>query len=258
MSVRNGYDSGVPCWIDLSTTDVAGAREFYGTLFGWTAEMVDDPAAGGYGQFHYEGKKVAGLGPTFTPGSPPVWNVYVATDDAAATADRAKNAGGTIVVDPMAVFGEGTMAVFQGPDSAFLSVWQAGNHTGAELVNEPNSFTWNELVTRDIGAATEFLSTVFGWTPMTEAMGEMEYTTWMNDGKPIAGMMTMPDAVPGEVPSHWTTYIAVADLDATMANARELGANVIFDRMDAPPGPFGQFIDPQGASLAVIQLHEIS
>ncbi|WP_113704265.1 VOC family protein [Nonomuraea lactucae] len=256
MSQRSGYEPGVPCWVDLSSTDVDASVRFYGEVFGWSAEMIDDPEAGGYGQFVHDGKKVAGVGPVFNEGMPSVWNTYVATEDAAATADRAKNAGGTVVMEPMQIFEEGRMAIFQGPDGAFVSVWEAGRHKGAELVNEPVSFCWNELVTRDVAAAERFYQTVFGWTPNPQEMDGVTYTEWQAGGRSIAGMMEMSPNYPPETPSHWMVYFAVADLDDTIANATRLGANVLIDSMEAPPGRFGMFIDPQGAAVSVIQLTE--
>lgn len=256
MSERSRYEPGVPCWVDLSSTDAPASVRFYSELFGWTADMVDDPAAGGYGQFVRNGKKVAGVGPSWMEGMPSVWNVYVATQDAAVTADRVKNSGGTVVTEPMEVFEEGSMGVFQGTDGSFFSAWQPRNHHGAELVNEPGSFCWNELVSSDVEAAKSFYPAVFGWTPRTQQMGDMEYTEWLNGEDSIAGMMAMGPQYPEGTPSHWMTYFAVADLDATVAKAQELGATVLVPSMDSPPGRFGMLIDPQGASLAVIQLNE--
>ena len=43
----------------------------------------------------------------------------------------------------------GRMTVAQDPTGAIFGVWQAGTHHGAELANEPGSFQWNELETRD-------------------------------------------------------------------------------------------------------------
>ncbi|MEU8249621.1 VOC family protein [Nonomuraea sp. NPDC048916] len=257
MSQRSGYEPGVPCWVDLSSTDVGASVRFYGEVFGWGVEMIDDPRAGGYGQFTYDGRKVAGVGPVSGEEGAPAWNTYIATRDAAATADRVKNSGGTVVVDPMRVFDEGTMAVFQGPDGAFVSVWEADRHHGAELVNEPVSFCWNELVTRDVAAAERFYQAVFGWTPHLQELDGVGYTEWRVDGRGIAGMMEMTPSYPAETPSHWMVYFAVADLDATVGTARRLGAHVLVDSTDAPPGRFGMFVDPQGAALSVIQLHEI-
>lgn len=256
MSLRSGYEPGVPCWVDLSSTDVDASVHFYGEVLGWRAEMVDDPEAGGYGQFFHEGRNVAGVGPVFAEGMPSVWNTYVATEDAAATADRVEDAGGTVVMPPMQIFEQGTMAVFRGPDGAHVCVWQAGRHKGAELVNEPVSLCWNELVTRDVAAAERFYPAVFGWTPRPQEMDGVTYTEWLSGGASVAGMMEMSPNYPPETPSHWMVYFAVADLDDTVAAARRLGASVLIDAMESPPGRFGMFVDPQGAALSVIQLTE--
>ncbi|MEU7857345.1 VOC family protein [Nonomuraea sp. NPDC049141] len=258
MSQRSGYAPGVPCWVDLSSTDVEASVRFYDEVFGWRAEMIDDPAAGGYGQFTYDGKKVAGVGPVFGEGMPATWNTYITTEDAAATADRVRNAGGTVVMEPMQVFEEGTMAVFQSPDGSFVSIWEAGRHQGAELVNEPTSFCWNELVTRDVAGAERFYSAVFGWTPHLQEMEGVKYTEWHAGDASIAGMIEMAPQYPPETPSHWMTYFAVADLDATVSAAERAGATILVGAMDAPPGRFAMLTDPQGAALSVIQLREIS
>lgn len=257
MSQRSGYEPGVPCWVDLSSTDVPASARFYGELFGWKADMIDNPEAGGYGQFEFGGKKVAGLGPAQMEGMPSVWNVYVATDDIQATARKVKDAGGTVIMDPLRVFDEGSMAVFQSPEGAFFCAWQANRHQGAELVNEPVSFTWNELAARDTEGAKGFFPAVFGWTHQTDTTSApMPYTTWMVEGRPVAGMIEMGPQYPAEVPSHWATYFAVADTPATVDKAVKLGSTVIVPPMDSPMGPLAFLIDPQGAMFAIIQLNE--
>ena len=70
-------------------------------------------------------RRVAGVGPLHDEDMPSHWNSYVAVQDADATADRVKNCGGTVVAGPMQVMEEGRMAVFQGPDGAYASIWQA-------------------------------------------------------------------------------------------------------------------------------------
>ena len=40
MPTVREYLHGTPCWVDLATTDLAGARVFYAGLFGW--EYVDE------------------------------------------------------------------------------------------------------------------------------------------------------------------------------------------------------------------------
>ncbi|MFI6818108.1 VOC family protein [Nonomuraea sp. NPDC050328] len=259
MSERNGYAPGVPCWVDLSSTDTEASARFYTELLGWRVKFSPDPAAGGYGQFFAGGKVVAGIGPTFTEGMPSVWNTYVATDDAAAVADRAKNAGGQVVIEPMEVLDQGTMAVLQAADGGFVSVWQAAAHHGAQLVNEPGAWCWNELNSRDVEAAERFYRDVFGWTVDASTMevpglGPYTYRSFLSEGHLVAGMVEMSPNYPDQVPSFWVPYFAVADLDGTVAKSRELGANVFIDRMDSPAGPFALLQDPQGALAYVMDL----
>src|SRR5260221_8809008 len=49
-----------PIWLDLSSSDPAGSREFYSKLFGWNIEVNPDPQYGGYGMGRIAGKDVAG------------------------------------------------------------------------------------------------------------------------------------------------------------------------------------------------------
>ena len=79
------------CWIELATSDQAGAKSFYTSLFGWTAE--DSPMGPGafYTMFRLGGKDIGG-GYTLMPDQvamhvPPNWLVYVAVENADA-ADR--------------------------------------------------------------------------------------------------------------------------------------------------------------------------
>ncbi|MFI7636279.1 VOC family protein [Nonomuraea sp. NPDC049400] len=256
MSQRSEYDPGVPCWVDLSSTDVQASARFYGEIFGWRADMIDDPEADGYGMFVHEGKQVAGVGPVAEVGPASFWNTFVATDDAAALAERVTKAGGTVTMEPMAVFEEGVMTAFQAPDGSYGAAWQAGNHHGAQLVNEPVSFCWNELVTRDPAAAVRFYPDVFGWTPRPADTAGLEYTEWHVGERAVAGMVEMSAGYPPGTPSFWMTYFAVADVDATTTAAEQAGAAVLVRGMEAPPGRFSMLTDPQGATFSVIQLNE--
>ncbi len=60
------WPAGTPCWVDLGTDDVARARVFYETLFGWDTQ-VGPPESGGYVMCEIDGRPVAGLGPKMGP-----------------------------------------------------------------------------------------------------------------------------------------------------------------------------------------------
>jgi predicted enzyme related to lactoylglutathione lyase len=247
------YDAGVPSWVDIGVPDPQVAADFYGELFGW--DLPEGPEeAGGYRLATVRDHRVAGVGVQQNPG-PPVWATYVATDDADATAAKVEGAGGQVLVAPMDVLDVGRMAVFVDLVGAVFSVWQAGSHPGSELVNEPGTWSWSELLTTDLDASKAFYGAVFGWTANSQGAGPMgEYTEWQVDGRSVAGMMQKPPMIPAEVPPFWAVYFAVIDTDATLARIPELGGTVITPAMDIEPGRFATVADPAGGIFNVIAL----
>jgi predicted enzyme related to lactoylglutathione lyase len=197
---------------------------------------------------------VGGLNPM---GEFPAWSTYVATDDADATTEKVTANGGTVIAPPMDVGDLGRMAIFQDPSGAVFGVWQAGAHKGAEKVNVPNSLCWNELHARGFESVKPFYAAVFGWDPQPfgPAGGEgSNYFVWNLGDRGIGGGMEMMESVPAEVPSHWVTWFAVADRDATVARAQELGGQVLMTDMDMPGvGKMAVLADPQGAQFGVLQ-----
>lgn len=263
MPHRTEYAPGTPSWVDLGTSNVQGATTFYVGLFGWEAHEAPEPEAGGYVMFTKDGHDVAGMGPLMGDGQPSAWTTYITVADADATAATAAAAGAQVVVEPMDVLDAGRMAVLFDPTGAGLAIWQPRANIGAELVNEPGSLCWNELTTRDADAAKAFYGEVFGWHANVITFpgpdgGQGSYTEWKldPDGEPIGGMMVMDDSWPEELPSHWMTYFAVADTDATATRAEELGGSVPVPPTDIPPGRMAVLNDPTGAYFTILQMHE--
>jgi len=150
----------------------------------------------------------------------------------------------------------GRMAVFADPTGAVFGVRQPNSFARADLVNEPNSLCWNDVMTRDADSDKSFYKSAFDWTPSRPSFegAPATYTVWDLSGRPIGGMMQMSEEfLPAEIPAHWNVCFAVADCDATVAKARELGATITSGPMDMPIGRFASMIDPQGASLSVMQ-----
>jgi uncharacterized protein len=253
MPERDSYNPGTPSWVELGTSNVDAAVAFYGDLFGWTAGEPDEQA-GGYRLALRDGKPVAGLSPLMSEGQPVAWSTYIATDDAEGVAERVKANGGQVVVDPMDVMDLGRMTFFVDPTGAALGAWQPKQFAGAAVVNEPGTFTWNELATRDIAAAQSFYPDVLGWDVEERDFGGVKYTLWKVDGEMVAGGMPMGDQFPPEVPPHWAVYFAVDDTDATAEKAKQLGGQVQVEPMDIPDvGRFAVISDPQGAVFSIIK-----
>ena len=243
-----------PVWVDLSTTDVGAAGDFYAKLFGWLVEVNADPQYGGYALATIDGGDVAGIGPK-QGDAPPAWMVYIGTDDADALGQAVEAAGGTVVVQPMDVGPQGRMSVYQDPSGAFISSWQPKEMRGFSM-NAPNTFGWAELNARGLDRAIPFYRAVFGWSPKTSEMGEgvPPYTEFQIDGESIAGGQEMNPMVPAEVPSYWQIYFLVDDVDRAYERALGLGAHEMLAPMDFPGGRFAILADPQGAAFGLLVL----
>ena len=253
MPEFTSYEAGTPSWVDHATKNLGTSNAFYESLFGWKAEDQGEEM-GHYTLLKKGGKTVAGNMTVMDEHQPGAWVTYVSVDDADATVDVARKAGATVFVEPMDVADIGRMAVFADPEGAAIGVWQPKTFTGAELANETGAFAWNELNTRDLSAAKTFYTEVFGWEANDLDMEGMSYTEWKLGDKSVAGMMTMPDMVPAQVPAHWLVYFGVDDTDASVSKAGELGATTLVPPTDIPPGRFAVLSDPDDAVFAVIKM----
>jgi predicted enzyme related to lactoylglutathione lyase len=247
------WEAGTPSWVDHGTKDLAASSAFYGALFGWEADD-QGPDMGHYTIMRRGESSVAGDMTVMSDQQPCVWTSYVTVADADATVEKVTQAGGMVFVGPMDVSDIGRMAVFADPAGAAIGIWEPKSFIGAELAGEAGSFTWTELNTRDLDAAKAFYPEVFGWTAHDLEMGPMTYTEWQLGDTPVAGMLSMPEQVPDEVPSHWLVYFGVDDTDATVAKVTELGGSVMVPPTDIPPGRFAVLADPDGAGFAVIKM----
>jgi uncharacterized protein len=242
------WPEGTPCWVDIGVPDIDAAREFYSALLGWDY-TGGDPEFGGYLTATMKGENAAGMGPQQDPDDPPRWTTYFATDDAAATAAKIRDAGGTVLVEPMEVGPMGTMVIALDPQGNPFGLWQAGMHTGARIYNEPGSLTWNEAMTADSAAAREFYASVFGFSFDEMGGPDMDYTTFRLSENPLGGLGgTQPN-----MPTGWLTCFAVASTDDAVGTVEGRGGKVLMAPMDTPFGRFAVLEDPWGAPFEVMQ-----
>lgn len=251
---RDSYENGVPSWVDLASPDPARAATFYGQLFGWEVGP-GEAEAGGYAIAQLRGRPVAGIQPQQSPG-PSVWASYVNVDSADATFAKATDAGGAAILEPMDVMDAGRLAFFADPAGAVIGLWQPGAHKGAGIVNEPGTFSWNELITTDIDGSKTFYKAVFAWDAETHGEGPGAYTEFKLDGQSVAGMMAKGSDMPAEMPPNWGVYFTVDSTDDALAEISRLGGSAITPVMDIEPGRFAVVADPFGAIFNIIQLKQ--
>ena len=249
------YEHGVPSWIDVGSPDVDQAAAFYSDAVRMGRPVRAAREAGGYRIAFLDDRTVAGLGPQQNPG-PPVWTTYVNVTNADEVVALVKDNGGMVFVEPMDVMDAGRMAIFADPVGAVIGVWQPGRHTGAQLVNQPGTYCWSELVTTDTDTSAKFYSAVFGWGAEGAGPpgGPVMYTEWKVGGRSVGGMMAKPDTMPAEIPPYWGVYFAVEDTDASVAKITELGGTVMMGPADIEPGRFAVVADPTGAMFSILKL----
>ena len=246
---KTSYDPGTPSWADLSTPDLDGALAFYGGLFGWEFED-QGREAGHYHQALLRGRRVAGIGPA-QPGGPPAafWTTYLQGTDVDAHAAAITAAGGRVAFGPMDVLTAGRMVVGQDPGGAMFGIWEPREHTGAQLVSEHATLTWNELLTHDLDGAAAFYGALFGYG-FDDLPGEPSggYKLLRLGDALVGGLWTVDG-----VPPHWTIYFQHDDVDAGLDRLRELGGRVQEDPVDSPYGRWATVQDPQGGGFRLIQ-----
>ena len=245
------------CWIELGTTDQNAAKSFYTSLFGWTSE--DSPMGPGefYTMFKLNGRNVA-AGYTLRKGQqevgvPPHWMLYVSVESADATAQKAKEAGAQLAVEPFDVFTFGRMAVMQDPTGAYLSIWQPKEHVGIQVTGEDGTLCWADLATPKVEDAKAFYHKVFGWEVAADEKDKSGYEHIKNGHEFIGGVPPSEHLPPG-VPAHWLAYFLVSDCDQYANKARELGGNFCLEPMTIENvGRMAIIKDPQNAVFAIFQ-----
>jgi hypothetical protein len=122
-------------------------------------------------------------------------------------------------------------------------------------INKPGDFIWYELLTKDAEAAQKFYAGVLGWTFTDSGQPDMDYRIVQAGPHPIGGLM----AITQEMTDHgarptWLGYIAVDDVDATVAEIQKRGGGVQMPAMDIPMvGRIAMVADPQGAPFYVMK-----
>src|SRR5215467_1661967 len=122
-------------------------------------------------------------------------------------------------------------------------------------VPKPGEICWRELATKDLSKAMDFYSQLFGWNLQQTKVTPMDYKEIVIDDVAYGGMMEINESW-GEnpPPSHWNSYIAVADADETAEKIKANGGNVQHGPFDAPGvGRMAVVSDPSGAVFSIIQ-----
>ncbi|MFC7219150.1 VOC family protein [Streptomyces polyrhachis] len=253
------YPEGAPCWADVALGDPAAGKRFYGELLGWTFGQPAE-SYGGYTEAYLDGAKVAALAAKPDGRMPTAWNIYFATPDLGAAAQRVTAAGGQLIAGPARVGGLGRALTAADPGGSVFGVRQPGGSdadAGFERTGEPGSYCWVENHTREPRAVDAFYEAVFGYAPSESPQAPGHRLLSPRGSEPgahtaVAGREVLGGLFPAEMPPHYLLYFRVFDADETAAVARRLGGRVQLEPREGPYGRWAILTDNQGARFAVL------
>lgn len=248
MPIEHTFPHGTPIWVDLQSPDQPAAAAFYRELFGWEV----GPAlaeTGGFGLASKRGVPVAALGPLPAPDVPTAWTSYFAVDDVEAATEAARSAGGTVLLEPGDVAPGVRLSVVTDPAGAVFGLWQLNDENGPWLRDEPGAVDWLELVAADPESTFPFYEAVLGVGVSEMRVGEQPYGLFEVGETSVAGVYTSDADRP-----QWLVYFNVADLDAAVVRATELGGTLRTEPLSAAGvGRWAELLDPQGAVFALLE-----
>jgi predicted enzyme related to lactoylglutathione lyase len=250
MATRTEYQHGEFSWVNLTTSDPAASKRFYGGLFGW--QFNDMPAGPGqtYTFCELGGRSVGGLAEM--TGAPPHWMPFINVRSADEIAKRTAQHGGKVLQAPTDVLDVGRIGAIADPTAARVAVWEPRRHKGAAVAGETGAMCWNELLSPDIETSGRFYRGVFDWSSdRVDTSADSSYTIFKAGTTMIGGMMARPARLK-DVPPHWLTYFGVEDCDAAAKKVEHLGGKVLQPPTDIPNiGRFAVCQDGQGAAFAI-------
>ncbi|WP_433869304.1 VOC family protein [Saccharopolyspora sp. CA-218241] len=246
--------AGMPCWIELITTDLDAAQEFYAGLFDWTYETHSDPESGEHVIALREGFPVASL--RAASGDQSTWRLYLATHDCTEVSGEAVGLGATITVPRNHVPKVGAKTVLVGPSGAEFGLLQPEESWQFD-VGLPGTLMWAELVTIRAQAADSFFQELFGYE--AEQFGtehRSDYSVWYLDGESVLARVSMiREFITAQTLPHWLLYLGADDAigtDELVRRAMELGGRIRVVPYDSSIGRVAVLRDPTGARFAVV------
>ncbi len=249
---------GMPYWMDLNTSNVRAATNFYEKVLGWEISPVtqtDGEADGedteSYRMARIKGLPVAGLIPN-DGSQPDTWVTYFLSRSISEDLYHLENLGGRVLVEPQKVE-LGWMALAVDTAGGMFGLIEPTGPDQFISGGEPGTPVWHELsATVKFSEALDFYAELFNWDTRVDG----DYALAEDDGAAFAGFWDAAGKFPPHVPSFWQSFLGVKDLDAAAATVTELGGEIIQPPHDSPFGRMTLIADPTGATVTLVEVEE--
>lgn len=238
---------GRPCWVDVTvaTTEERHAlMRFWGSLFDWTYEEGGEET-GHYTIASHDGHPVMGFGQG--EGGAGEMTTYFATDDVAATVERATSLGGTVGFGPMDVTDVGKMAIVVDPTGAHHGLWQPGTFAGFGEAYEVGTPGWFDHASGDPAAAAAYYAALTGYSATP-----MQGSTILADGDQWFASVS-PNPLPARKPQ-WSALYITDSLERVRETVTRAGGKVAIAEMPVPGSAITVFTEPvKGTYVTVMR-----
>lgn len=240
-------------WAELASADVSASKRFYARLFGWQMHEAVSPTLGLYTTVANPTGSVAGMyqisDAQRAHGVTPNWLSYVAVRDVDTSVAAASRAGAKIVRPPFEVLGTGRLVILRDASGVLVGAWQPIGFNGASArPNSLGSIVWHELIAPADAEAVRFYSAWIGWSLGSSTPGAGAPSRGQS-GEPPAASIRRSESTQGG----WVLYFAVAECEAVVARARELGATIVSPpRTSGSSGCCAELRDPGGVPFGVL------
>lgn len=260
METTVKLDRGLFLWYELMTSDKKAAMDFYTNVIGWKTQDFDwDGEAEQPYSMWLAGETAVGgimqIEPSIMGDMPPHWRTFISVPNVDGAVKKAKDLGGSVIVEPFDVPKVGRMAFLADPQGAMFAVYKPSEEPANRPWPPPKlTFSWHELATTDYESAFSFYRKLFGWDNISDFdMGDdWIYLMYGHGDHMYGGIYDKPAEQPG--PPAWLFYVRVDDIDGTVERVKNSGGQLLNGPMEVPGGDLiAQCMDPQGAAFALHQ-----
>jgi predicted enzyme related to lactoylglutathione lyase len=243
-------------WADFFTSDIEGARTFYGELFGWEWRWVSTQLGHLYGMFYADGVPVAGVAER--PGPDPDkpygrWIYYISVVDVEDSVADVEAAGGRTLIKRRDFPDRGSFAIVADADGALFGVMNSTSGDPADFRAEPGEWLWVNLYTRSAVEASRRYASLFGYnTHQPEKSSAAIDIVLAKNGFARAGVGQLLE----NSRSHptWLGYVRVEDTNAVAVKATTLGGATVYGPDESiVAGDLAIVVDPFGAPVGILQ-----
>lgn len=257
------YLHGKMVWFELVSADPAKSKAFHADLLGWTIEP-QETAGMKYELARAGGKEVATIRQAEDKKVKSHWVPFVSVPDVDAAVAAVEQNKGKVVKAAIDVPDVGRFAIVSDPNGAEFAVFKSSKSDDPDTdMARPGEFVWAENLTKNKKAqatALAFYPAAVGYTassmdvPEGKTRSKYDMLSFAGpDGttKHRAGVIP---AKPASLGGHWLPWVAVDDVDATVARVKGLKGKVVTRPHDVPAvGRAAVVTDPTGAPIGLIK-----